>query len=145
MARQPKRPRLTYIACDASYDTETGFAALAACAPGRPLAAKIVRAANACEAERMAILMAMDRAAGHIRCAEFRCDAVGAVSRIESERDPDPITGEIRRRLKKPPMSGWWEVARVKRSEVHAAHTLASMVWDAFVAGKAVVIGGVSA
>lgn len=130
-------PRFTYVSCDASFDPETGYAAVAACMPGRPLIASVVPCADPCEAERRAILAAMDAAGSQqMRCVEFRCDAEGAVYKIQTHRDPDPLTRSIQRRLQTPPREGRWQVTLVHRSNVQPAHELARFVLNAFRTGR---------
>jgi ribonuclease HI len=133
------RPHFKFVACDASFDPESGYAALAVCAPGSPLAADIQLCADADEAERRALLLAMDVCASRQwRCVEFRCDARGAVERVLLNRDPDPLTCQLRGRLKKPPRQGQWDLVHVSRSHTHPAHKLAEFTWKAFIQGRLV-------
>jgi ribonuclease HI len=131
-------PYFTHVACDASWDPGTGLAAVAACAPGRPLAGRIVPAEKASDAECLALLAAMDVCAGEqMRCVEFRCDAKGVVDAIHGSRDAGELLIQIRRRLQIPPCSGVWRVQWVHRSNTQSAHRLADLLWKAFNAGRA--------
>lgn len=132
-----KPPRFTFVSSDASWDPVTGYAAIAACAPGRPLAGQIVKAKNSNEAESRAILMAITAAtAAQMRVVEFRSDAEGAVSRIHNGRVDDPLSQKIRERLAEPPRNGLYQLGCVNRSAVQPAHLLAALLWKAFVSGR---------
>lgn len=131
------KPHFTYIACDASWDPESKLAAVAACAPGRPLAGRVVPAECSSDAELQAILAAMDACAGErMRCVEFRCDAAGVVNAINGSRAAKGFALQVRRRLQIPPRNGVWKVQCVHRSDVQSAHRLAELIWNAFGAGR---------
>jgi hypothetical protein len=141
-------PHFTYVTCDASWDPKSGLAAIAACAPGRPLAGRIIPADKPSDAECLALLAAMDVCGGErMRCVEFRCDAKGIVEAIYGDRDAGELVRRIRRRLQTPPRDGVWRVEWVSRSDTMSAHRLADMLWNAFNEGRTLAQGrlGVSA